>query len=199
MDITVKGLSKCYGDHPVLSGFGAGFPQGKTTCIMGPSGCGKTTLLRILMGLEQADGGEIQGMPDRKSAVFQEDRLLDSLTGLANIRLVSPKCEKAQIEEGMQRLGIYECRNQPVCEYSGGMRRRTAILRALYADSEILFLDEPLKGLDEELKERTARFIRQMTAGKTVICVTHEREEPALLGADQVIVMADAASSPEAV
>lgn len=187
MEIRISGLRKSYGGHSVLEDFHAVIPSGKTTCIMGPSGCGKTTLLRILMGLEKADGGVAEGIPEKKSAVFQEDRLCGSLSGKTNIRLVCPGRDVAEVEEGMRTLGLQECMDQPVSEYSGGMRRRTAVLRALCADWEILFLDEPLKGLDDEMKKVTAGYIRRQAEGKTVVCVTHDREDIELLGADQVI------------
>lgn len=187
MEIRISGLQKSYGVHRVLEDFHAVIPSGKTTCIMGPSGCGKTTLLRILMGLEKADGGVAEGIPEKKSAVFQEDRLCGSLSGKTNIRLVCPGRDVAEVEEGMRTLGLQECMDQPVMEYSGGMRRRTAVLRALCADWEILFLDEPLKGLDDEMKKVTAGYIRRQAEGKTVVCVTHDREDIELLGADQVI------------
>ena len=189
MEIRISGLQKSYGDHKVLDNFSAVLSVGKTACIMGPSGCGKTTLLRILMGLEKADGGRVEGMPDKKSAVFQEDRLCDNLSAKTNIRLVCPKRSVDEIEEGLRTLGLYECMDQPVREYSGGMRRRAAVLRALCADGDILFLDEPLKGLDNEMKEITAGYIRIRAEGKTVVCVTHDREDIDLLGADQVIQM----------
>ena len=67
MAIQIKNLSKSYGDHPVLTGFNAEFPEGKTTCIMGASGIGKTTLLRLMMGLEKPDGGEILGLAGEKA------------------------------------------------------------------------------------------------------------------------------------
>lgn len=189
MEIRISGLQKSYGEHRVLDDFHAVIPWGKTTCIMGPSGCGKTTLLRILMGLEKADGGSVEGIPEKKSAVFQEDRLCFSLSAKTNIRLVCPRRDVAEIEEGLRKLGLYECMDQPVREYSGGMRRRTAVLRALCADWDILFLDEPLKGLDDEMKAVTAGYIRTKAAGKTVVCVTHDREDIELLGAGQVIQM----------
>lgn len=187
MDIRISRLSKSYGNHPVLTDFSAVFPEGRTTCIMGPSGCGKTTLLRILLGLETADGGIVEGMPQKKSAVFQEDRLCGNLTALTNIRLVCPKKPPAEIAEGLSDLGLGESMDQPVQEYSGGMCRRVSLLRALYADFEILFLDEPLKGLDEEMRERTAGFLRERTKGKTVVCVTHDQKDICLLDAVQVI------------
>lgn len=187
--IRISGLEKAYGEHRVLEALSMTMPSGETSCIMGPSGCGKTTLLRILMGLEKADGGVIEGIPEKKSAVFQEDRLCDDLSGKTNIRLVCPKKDPSLIEEGMENLGLGESMDRPVREYSGGMRQRTAILRALFADWDILFLDEPLKGLDEKIKKVTAEYIRSRGRGKTVLCVTHDPGDVDLLGASRVIEM----------
>lgn len=187
--IRISGLEKAYGEHRVLEALSMNLPSGEMSCIMGPSGCGKTTLLRILMGLEKADGGVIEGIPEKKSAVFQEDRLCDDLSGKTNIRLVCPKKDPSLIEEGMENLGLGESMDRPVREYSGGMRQRTAILRALFADWDILFLDEPLKGLDEKIKKVTAEYIRSRTRGKTVLCVTHDPGDVDLLGASRVIEM----------
>ncbi len=187
--IRISGLEKAYGEHRVLEALSMTLPSGETSCIMGPSGCGKTTLLRILMGLEKAGGGVIEGIPEKKSAVFQEDRLCDDLSGKTNIRLVCPKKDPSLIEEGMENLGLGESMDRPVREYSGGMRQRTAILRALFADWDILFLDEPLKGLDEKIKKVTAEYIRSRSRGKTVLCVTHDPGDVDLLGASRVIEM----------
>ena len=187
--IRISGLEKAYGEHRVLEALSMTMPSGETSCIMGPSGCGKTTLLRILMELEKADGGVIEGIPEKKSAVFQEDRLCDDLSGKTNIRLVCPKKDPSLIEEGMENLGLGESMDRPVREYSGGMRQRTAILRALFADWDILFLDEPLKGLDEKIKKVTAEYIRSRVRGKTVLCVTHDPGDVDLLGASRVIEM----------
>lgn len=187
--IRISGLEKAYGEHRVLEALSMTMPSGETSCIMGPSGCGKTTLLRILMGLEKADGGVIEGIPEKKSAVFQEDRLCDDLSGKTNIRLVCPKKDPSLIEEGMENLGLGESMDRPVREYSGGMRQRTAILRALFADWDILFLDEPLKGLDEKIKKVTAEYIRSRVRGKTVLCVTHDPGDVDLLEASRVIEM----------
>ena len=81
MDIKIKHLGKAYGEQQILKDFSCLFPEGKTTCIRGKSGCGKTTLLRLLLGLESPDTGEIEGMEGKKiAAVFQEDRLCENLS-----------------------------------------------------------------------------------------------------------------------
>ena len=89
MDIRVEKLCKAYGKQQIFQDYGAVFPEGKVSCITGSSGRGKTTLLRLLMGLEQPDGGTILGLEGaRFSAVFQEDRLCENLSPLSNLRMV---------------------------------------------------------------------------------------------------------------
>lgn len=185
-------ISKTYGEHTVLDRFSLQVEEGRTTCIMGRSGCGKTTLLRILMGLEKADkdsSGTEAFCGLRKSAVFQEDRLCENLSAMANIRLACPGTDRAQIAEEMRAVGLAGCENQPVHELSGGMKRRVALLRALLAPYDILFLDEPFKGLDEATREKTMAYTRKKCQGRTVLFVTHDAEEAKSLGAAQVISM----------
>lgn len=181
MDIAIKHLSKRYGDTTVLTDFSVLLPAGQTTCIMGASGCGKTTLLRILLGLEQADGGEISGLPQRISVVFQEDRLLPFSAG-KNAALAVRKCSEARLREHFAAVGLADCLHMPVQKMSGGMRRRVAILRAVLAESELLLLDEPFQGLDTETKEQVIAYLKKQTVGKTVLLVTHEESDVEKLG-----------------
>ncbi len=187
-DIHIRNLSKSFGGKKVFDGLNLTIKGGVTTCIMAPSGAGKTTLLRILMGLEDADGGRVAGSEGKRfSAVFQEERLCEYMTASDNIRLVlPPPTGLPVILEGMDRLGLSGSRDQPVSELSGGMRRRVSILRALLAEYDVLFLDEPFKGLDEALKGQVMAYVKEKTAGKTVVFVTHDRAEAAVL-ADEVV------------
>lgn len=191
MSVEVRGLSKSYGEKQVLQNFSAVFKTGKTTCIMGNSGCGKTTLLRLLLGLETADAGEIVLPPKMKpSVVFQEDRLCNNLSAGANVRLVIPGRPKdGMIEKGFEMMGLSECIHRPARELSGGMRRRVALLRALLADWNVLFMDEPFKGLDEKTKADVIEYTKNLCRGKTVICVTHDANEAKLLGASEIMEM----------
>ena len=158
---------------------------------MGHSGGGKTTLINILLGIEQPDEGGIQGLAGKKmSAVFQEDRLCENLSAAANIRLAcSRHVSDEELDEAFRRICLEEVWKKPVRELSGGMRRRVAILRALFAEYDCLILDEPLKGLDEETKQKTAAYILEKIKGKTVLAVTHEEEETELLKAEKIIRM----------
>ena len=182
-DIEVRGLSKSYGDKQVLTDFSAVFPAGQCTCIMGDSGIGKTTLLNIMMGLTTADSGGVTGLEGLKpSAVFQEDRLCDSFNAVSNISFACGKKVTAdRIVSCLTALGLGESLNQPVRELSGGMRRRVAILRAILAVEQVLFMDEPLKGLDERNREIVAAYIRDHTRGITTLMVTHSHEEVNLM------------------
>ncbi|MDD6306445.1 MAG: ABC transporter ATP-binding protein [Clostridiales bacterium] len=189
MDIVVKNLCKSYGEQKVLKDFSHVFREGKTTCIMGASGCGKTTLFRLFLGLEKPDGGEINGVPyGHLGVVFQEDRLCENLSAVSNLRLISKrKLNDVEIDEALLQVGLAEAKQKPVRKLSGGMRRRVAILRALFAEADCLFMDEPLKGLDEESKKRTVAYIREKAKGKTLLVITHDKEEAKLLGAEEVL------------
>lgn len=179
-------IDKQFGDNIVLKNFSHEFAEGKATAILGRSGGGKTTLLNILMGLLSPDGGEVV-REGRISAIFQEDRLCENLTASANIRLVTGKrLSKAQIAEELAAVGLTGCENKPVRELSGGMKRRTAMLRALLTEYDILFADEPFKGLDEDTRAVVMRYFKEKTAGKTVVFVTHDSAESEAL-ADEVL------------
>ena len=182
-------ISKTYGENKVLSGFTHDFPEGKTTAVMGPSGCGKSTLLGVLMGLIPPDSGRVERPTDwRVSAVFQEDRLCENLTAGANLRLVTGKLSRAQAAQLLCEVGLGGCENKPVRELSGGMKRRVALLRALLAEYDVLFLDEPFKGLDEVTKRQVMEYTKRMTKGRTVIFVTHDKAESSFLADEEIML-----------
>lgn len=186
-DIRILNLQKSYGDKQVLRDLALAIPHGARIALMGPSGCGKTTLLRILLGLERADGGTVTGLPARVIPVFQEDRLCPWLSVRENIRIACHRRTSATaITEILSALGLTGEENTPASELSGGMSRRVAIARALLAGGDLYLLDEPFRGLDEESRARTAACIREYTEGKTLLLVTHDETEAALLGATVV-------------
>ena len=182
MDIVISDLVKSFGDNLVLDRFSAEIKKGAVTCLMGPSGCGKTTLINILMGLLEADSGTVTGVPQLKSAVFQEDRLCESFNAVSNVALVcGKKADKGEIKAQLECIGIDDF-VKPVGEFSGGMKRRVAVVRAIMAESDILFLDEPFKGLDEDTKRETMQYVKDNIGGRTVILVTHNIDEVEELG-----------------
>ena len=183
MAIELQNVCKAFGEKQVLQDFSHTFPEGELTCVMGPSGCGKTTLLSLLLGLEQPDSGRVLGMEGRrKSAVFQEDRLCENAGAVSNLRLVNPTLTREEAEAMLRDLGLGDSLRQPVREFSGGMKRRTAILRALIAPYDVLFADEPFQGLDQDTKGLVLDYWRERTRGKTVILVTHDLAEAEALG-----------------
>lgn len=190
MDIAVENLSKKYKNKIVLKDFSAVIKEGKTTVIMAPSGMGKTTFIRILSGLEKADSGTIEGIEGKKiSMVFQEDRLCSNLNAVSNVRMVCNKSiSRKQIYDELAAVGLVGSETQPVSQLSGGMKRRVALVRALMAEYDLLILDEPFKGLDEENKKKVMDYAKRKTTGKTVILVTHEEEEAALMGGEIILL-----------
>lgn len=184
--VTVRNLTKSYGDSLVLDRLSLDLESGRPCCLMAPSGAGKTTLFRILMGLETADSGTIKGLDGLSlSAVFQEDRLLEGYTVLQNIRLVTGRRYSADVLTGLIRQLLPEdSLKKPVSEFSGGMKRRAAILRAILAPADAVLMDEPFTGLDPDTKRRATRMINEYTAGKLLLFSTHSKEDAALLGAE---------------
>ena len=153
--------------------------------LWAPSGWGKTTLLRILMGLDTPTAGRVRGV-GRAAAVFQEDRLCPQLTALQNVTLVLPGSEKqykGQIEVDFQQLGMdIAALALPAARLSGGQKRRTALLRALWAPSDTLLLDEPFTGMDPDTLAAAAALLRTRCGTEPVLLATHDREAIRLLG-----------------
>lgn len=187
-DIVIEGLCKRYGDRDVLRDFSATLPGGRVTCLMAPSGAGKTTLLRLLAGLETPDAGKIVGLDGaRLGVVFQENRLLDWLDAVENLRLIAPERNRDDIIiEELRRFGLGDCAGRPVSRLSGGMRRRVALLRALLAPADVLLLDEPFNGLDEATRANVARETLRLIDGRTALLITHDPDEAGMLEATTI-------------
>lgn len=184
MKIQLRDLGKSYGALAVFSNFSHTFPDGRASCILGPSGRGKTTLLRLIAGLEAPDAGQIEGVEGvRIAMVFQEDRLLENLTAERNVLLTArPGFSREDARTLLSELGL-DMRRAPVREFSGGMRRRVAIARALAADFDLLLLDEPFAGLDDEVRAQAISVILSRAQGETLLCATHGADDANLLGA----------------
>lgn len=176
--IKLRDIGLSFNGKTVFSNLSADLPAEGTTVFRGASGAGKTTLFRLLLGLQKADCGTIEGFPFKKPAVvFQEDRLLPWATALENAALGS---NRETAERALISLGLGENLSQLLRELSGGMRRRVALARALSYGGDALFLDEPFTGLDEENKSIVARQIRSI--GVPVYVITHDEGEAALFG-----------------
>ena len=188
-DLTLEGITKRFGNKTVLRNVNLRFPPDSVNCVMGPSGCGKTTLMRIIAGLEVPDGGRITGRPEKISFVFQEDRLCEDFSALANIRLVTGRIlPDEDIEKCLISLGLEGSTRRPVRELSGGMKRRVTIARALCFRPELLILDEAFKGLDEERKQMTMDRVLEEKKDRIIICVTHDPAEAEYMGGKLILL-----------
>lgn len=179
--IKLENVSKNYNGNAVLENISLSIKKGERLALMAPSGQGKTTLVRLICKLEKPDLGTVT-VEGKISAVFQEDRLFEHLSVFDNVNCVCRDPEITKIVlEGML---MWDDRNKLPRELSGGMARRVAIARALAFSHDILILDEPFKGLDEKTRSKVIDFIKEQEAEKTVLLVTHDREEILLLGGE---------------
>lgn len=185
MAIKIKNLYKSYKGKKVINDLNLEIEEGTISCIMGPSGSGKTTLLNIILGVEVPDSGQVLGIEDRNIAVvFQEDRLCEGFTAKENVKLVlKKKVSSEEIYNNFYEVGLEGIENKKVSELSGGMKRRVAIVRALMAQSDVIVMDEPLKGLDVGTKLKVIKYIKKNCEGKTLIFTSHDMEEVKLLEA----------------
>lgn len=193
--IRMEGLRKSYGDHQIFKNLTMELRAGGSYALMGPSGAGKTTLLHILMGLTSPDGGTLSGLSQKRiSPVFQENRLCEFLTAAENIAVVRPRGslrDRSSLEDINRCLSEIlpeESLSRQVSTYSGGMKRRAAIARALLTDSDMVILDEPFSGLDQETRKTVADFILKYRRDRTLLFTTHEEEDAALLGAELIFL-----------
>ena len=210
MSIQVKNIEKHFGAFHALNNISLDFPDGQLVALLGPSGCGKTTLLRIIAGLESADGGQVilEGedatnvhVREREVGfVFQHYALFRHMTVFENIAFglrVRPRSTRPSEAETKKRvtrlldlvqLGFLADRYP--AQLSGGQRQRIALARALAVEPRVLLLDEPFGALDAKVRKELRRWLRTLhdELHITSIFVTHDQEE-ALEVADQIIVM----------
>ena len=174
-----------YENRPVFRGLSLRVKPGERAAIAGASGRGKTTLLRLVMGLEKPAAGRVSVAAERISPLFQDNRLLPFLTLRQNCAMFC--ADDGRIAPVLDALGLSEAADALPSALSGGMARRAALARMLCHPAELYLLDEPFTGLDAENAGRAARLVNKITAGKTLLAVTHHPEEAALLACGRVI------------
>ena len=172
--IDIQNLTVSYAGTDVLKNCTLRIAPGGRAALTGPSGCGKTTLLRCIAGLTRPDAGRVT-VSGAVSMVFQDPRLFPWLTAEQNLALVTPEPRR-----WLEQAGLAEAAGRYPAELSGGMRQRLNICRALAAESGILLLDEPFKGLDAPLRREITALVLRHSAGKTLLLVSHDAEDLAL-------------------
>ena len=187
--IKLENITKKYGDQIVLDNFSLNVSSGERIALIGASGRGKTTLLRIISGLENADGG-IAHKTGECAVMFQEPRLLPWRNARENILAVLKKENAALADKYLDAVGLFDDKDKLPTSLSGGMAQRVAFARFLaYAeatDAEILLLDEPFSALDGDTADEMIALLDKFAKNKTLILVTHDESHADALGAKKV-------------
>lgn len=184
MSVKLERVTFAYDKEPVLQDCTLVLPDHGVTCLWGASGCGKTTLLRLLAGLERPSAGRVEGV-ERVAMVFQEDRLLPWLSALENVTVIG--VEEALARYMLTELGLTEEEMAALPGHlSGGQQRRVALARALAADSDLLLLDEPFNGLDEDTWQSVVPLVADYAAQHPVVLVTHVGQQAEALNAGKI-------------
>lgn len=183
MILQAKGLTKNYGDHIAVRNINLEFKKGSFNAILGPNGAGKSTTISMLIGLKRATNGQIIYAPNtRIGVVFQASVLDEKLTVKENLAIRAQRykgIKGGRVEDLINQLGLTAFQKQLYGTLSGGQKRRVDIARALLANPDILFLDEPTTGLDIQTRKSIWDLLYrlQRDEGMTIILTTHYLDE----------------------
>ncbi|MGW6538481.1 ABC transporter ATP-binding protein [Streptomyces sp. NPDC055051] len=191
--VRVRGLRRAFGDRTVIDGLDLTLGRGEFVALLGASGSGKTTLLRILGALDGADGGEVL-VPEARTIVFQEPRLIPSKKVLPNVTVGLPRgaATRATGLRALAEVGLERHADAWPATLSGGEAQRVALARALVREPELLLLDEPFAALDALTRLRMQDLVGELRRihRPAVLLVTHDVDEAVRL-ADRVAVLRD--------
>ncbi|EXG84217.1 ABC-type spermidine/putrescine transport system, ATPase component [Clostridium sp. ASBs410] len=204
--ISIENAVKRFGKDTIINGLSLDIKPGEFFTLLGPSGCGKTTLLRMIIGFNSIEGGEIKvdqkvindiptnkrnmGMVFQNYAIFPHMSVKDNVAfGLKNRKIPASQID-AQVDEILKIVKIDHLKNRMPAKLSGGQQQRVALARAIVIHPEVLLMDEPLSNLDAKLRVEMRNAIKriQQQIGITTVYVTHDQEE-ALAVSDRIAVM----------
>lgn len=205
MSLIIRGLSKQFqgSDEHTLKNINLEIASGEFVCVVGASGCGKSTLLNLIAGLENPtegeillDGEKITRPGAERTVMFQDHGLFPWLNVIENVKFgmkINGVAKELQEEKALHYLklvNLYDYRDYPIHQLSGGMRQRTALARALTMDSKILLMDEPFASLDKQTSNRLREELQRiwLETQRTIFFITHSVEEAVYL-ADRVVVL----------
>lgn len=204
--IQVQNLTKYFENKKIFEDLSFSIKDGEFLSILGSSGCGKTTILRILIGLEKQDSGQI--LKDNKDIsflpagerqmgmVFQNYALFENMTVLENVAYALKKkkeTKKDAVEIAKHTLATVKLSNhlnKKPRELSGGQQQRVALARTLALKPEIILLDEPMSALDADTRLSLRNELKELQAkyNTTMVYITHDQEE-AFAMSDRIMVM----------
>ncbi|WP_455537850.1 ABC transporter ATP-binding protein [Terrisporobacter sp.] len=193
--IKIKNLSKSYKNQRILKDVSFDVKCGEIFGLLGPSGAGKTTLIRLIMGMEKSNGGEIillnEKVPNKNviesiGYTAQADALYTDLSAEENMKFycrlykIPKKERKDRIEECLSIVNLNNHKKKIVSNFSGGMKRRLSLAISLIHNPKVLILDEPTVGLDPLLRKQIWRELyRLKDNGVTIVITTHVMDEAA--------------------
>lgn len=199
--ITIKGLTKRYGDAVVVEDFDMAVEPGESIALWGPNGAGKTTVIRCLLGLVSYDGEitvsglnarergkavrSLIGYVPQELSFYDEMVVQELLDYSASLRDIGPD----RVDEVVELIGLEAHQQKLVRELSGGLKQRLGLAAALLADPPVLLLDEPTSNLDASARDAAIRLLEELRhQGRTLIVTSHHIEEVGML-VDRVIAM----------
>ncbi len=190
MKITINNLTKKFKDEIVLNNINMTLESGNIYGIIGQNGSGKSVLLKIICAFYIPSQGEVlidninycngKNFPKNLRALIEKNAFLPDISGFNNLKLLAKienKITDEEINESLKIVNLYEEKDKMFSKYSMGMKQKLGIASALMEDPEIIILDEPFNGIDEESKEKITNELIKIKNNKIIIITSHIKDE----------------------
>ena len=190
MKITINNLTKKFKDEIVLNNINMTLESGNIYGIIGQNGSGKSVLLKIICAFYIPSQGEVlidninycngKSFPKNLRALIEKNAFLPDISGFNNLKLLAKienKITDEEINESLKIVNLYEEKDKMFSKYSMGMKQKLGIASVLMEDPEIIILDEPFNGIDEESKEKITNELIKIKNNKIIIITSHIKDE----------------------